>query len=74
MHPPRPKDPKAKWDPVWAVKLRVKSVASGMLGMPDASRERGDAGRGRNKTQDEDAQDQLKIPQPVELLKGIFGR
>ena len=74
VHPPRPKDPKAKWDPVWAVKLRVKSVASGMLGMPDASRERGDAGRGRNKTQDEDAQDQLKIPQPVELLKGIFGR
>ena len=73
VHPPRPKDPKAKWDPVWAVKLRVKSVASGMLGMADMAQERGDAGRGRDKTQDE-AADPLKMPQPVELLKGIFGR
>jgi hypothetical protein len=74
VHPPRPKDPKARWDPVWAVKLRVKSVASGMLGMAEASAERGDTGRGRNKTQDEGSQDPLKLPQPVELLKGIFGR
>lgn len=74
VHPPRPKDPKAKWDPVWAVKLRVKSVASGMLGMSGASQERGDTRRERNKAQDEGAQDQPKIPQPMELLKGIFGR
>jgi hypothetical protein len=74
VHPPRPKDPKAKWDPVWAVKLRVKSVASGMLGMSDTAQERGDTGRGRNKTQDEGAQGLPGLPQPVELLKGLFGR
>ena len=26
-HPPRPADPKAPWEPVWAAKVRVKSVA-----------------------------------------------
>lgn len=78
-HPPRPKDPKIKWEPVWAVKLRVKAVANGMLGMADAgtpapSRERGDVQGGRNKTQAEETQGLPKLPQPVELLKGIFGR
>ncbi len=32
--PPRPADPKAPWEPVWAAKIRVKSVANVMLGMP----------------------------------------
>jgi hypothetical protein len=51
-HPPRPKDPKAKWEPVWAVKLRVKSVASGMLGADGGS---GDAGREQEDEAREDA-------------------
>ena len=34
VHPPRPTDPKAAWEPVWAAKLRVKSMATVMLGMP----------------------------------------
>ena len=33
VHPPHPADPKAAWEPVWAAKVRVKSVASSMLGM-----------------------------------------
>jgi hypothetical protein len=33
-HPPRPTDPKLAWEPDWAVKVRVKSVAFSMLGMP----------------------------------------
>ncbi len=33
-HPPRPTDPKLAWEPDWALKVRVKSVASTMLGMP----------------------------------------
>lgn len=33
-YPPRPADPKVAWAPDWAVKIRVKSVASTMLGMP----------------------------------------
>jgi hypothetical protein len=33
-HPPRPTDPKVAWEPDWALKVRVKSVANSMLGMP----------------------------------------
>ncbi|MGL6224767.1 MAG: hypothetical protein ACRC6L_14420, partial [Steroidobacteraceae bacterium] len=33
-HPPRPTDPKLAWEPEWALKVRVKSVATAMLGMP----------------------------------------
>ena len=81
-HPPRPKDPKIKWEPVWAVKIRVKSVTNGMLGMaspamPDRSRavqEQGDARQERNSAQDQAPQGAPMIPQPLELLKGIFGR
>jgi hypothetical protein len=40
-HPPRPADPKLAWEPEWAVKVRVKSVTSAMLGMPSM----GEAGR-----------------------------
>lgn len=81
-HPPRPKDPKAKWEPVWAVKLRVKAVANGMLGMSSqgrsgrstAGQESGDGRRERNRGQDEETQNAPKMPQAVDLLKGIFGR
>jgi hypothetical protein len=33
-YPPRPTDPKIAWEPDWALKVRVKSVAFTMLGMP----------------------------------------
>jgi len=33
-YPPRPTDPKIAWEPDWSLKVRVKSVAMGMLGMP----------------------------------------
>ncbi len=72
-HPPRPKDAKAKWQPVWAVKLRVKAVTSGMLGMAAQGRA-GDSSRERNKAQEQESQGVPKMPQPMELLKGIFGR
>jgi hypothetical protein len=80
-HPPRPKDPKAKWEPVWAVKLRVKSVTNGMLGMSEegrpgrsgSAREQGDA-RSERRRSSEESPDELKLEKPLELLKGIFGR
>jgi hypothetical protein len=79
-HPPRPKDPKARWEPVWAVKLRVKAVTNGFLGMSDEGRpgrsgtvrERGEVRRERDRT--EDAPSAPSIEKPLELLKGIFGR
>lgn len=72
-HPPRPKDVKAKWQPIWAVKLRVKAVTSGMLGM-SAQGSAGETRGERTRSRDEEAQGMPKIPQPMELLKGIFGR
>jgi hypothetical protein len=33
-YPPRPADPKVQYEPEWALKLRTKSVAMSMLGMP----------------------------------------
>lgn len=39
-HPSRPTDPTIAWEPEWSLKVRVKSVAMTMLGMPDM----GDAG------------------------------
>ena len=40
VHPPRPADPKAAWEPEWAVRVRVKSHTMAMLGqdMPQAPR------------------------------------
>jgi len=33
--PPRPADPKVAWEPIWAVKVRVKSTGMTPLGMED---------------------------------------
>jgi hypothetical protein len=43
VDPPRPADPKIAWEPVWSVKVRVKSVANAMLGL-DMSEMSGAAG------------------------------
>ncbi len=66
-HPPRPQDPKANWAPEWAVKIRVKSVASVMLGMP------GEAPSAQGEEKPEPKKDEKK-PGALDLLKGILGR
>jgi hypothetical protein len=70
-YPPRPSDPKAlaAWQPEWSAKVRVKSTFMSMLGgMGDGMRNtaRGDANAAPKKEE--------KAPNPVDLLKGIFGR
>jgi hypothetical protein len=79
-HPPRPKDPKIKWEPVWAVKIRVKAVTNGFLGMKAMPAGRSAAGHDAGETrperprQSEESQGLPSMPKPIELLKGIFGR
>ena len=69
-HPPRPTDPRVAWEPVWAAKVRVKSVAMAMLGMEMPQAEpAGAAAPGAEPAKDED-----KKPGVKDLLKGIFGR
>lgn len=82
-HPPRPTDPKIPWEPQWAVKVRVKSVANAMLGMDMSEMQRGSAGRSRQQAPaqqpsapppPEEKKQEEKLPDPVNILKGIFGR
>jgi hypothetical protein len=75
-HPPRPVDPKVAWEPQWAVKVRVKSVASAMLGidmgsMPSAAS--ATARPGDTPQQAETNTEEKKVD-PVNILRGIFGR
>ena len=49
--PPRPSDPKIAWEPVWAVKVRVKSTGMTPLGMGDVDERRG-ARRGGDRAPD----------------------
>ena len=76
-HPPRPTDPKAAWEPVWAAKLRVKSVATVMLGMPSMDsvppRSAGEE-PARKADTPEKKDDSSKLPKPLDVLRGILGR
>jgi len=82
-HPPRPADPKAVWEPEWAVRVRVKSQTMAMLGQESGGRR--SAGRSRsgqgapeqaapeNPSQGA-AESVMPLPNPASLLKGLFGR
>jgi hypothetical protein len=80
VHPPRPSDPKIPWEPQWAVKVRVKSVANAMLGMDMSEMQRGSGGRPQSQAQDPSApaaaekKQEDKLPDPVNILRGILGR
>jgi hypothetical protein len=80
VHPPRPTDPKIAWEPQWAVKVRVKSVANAMLGMDMSEMQRGPGGRSQPQAQDQAApaaaekQQEEKLPGAVDILRGILGR
>jgi hypothetical protein len=80
VHPPRPADPKQRWDQEWAVKLRLKSTGTTMLaegmGAPRAGGE-ADSPREAERaasapTKPPGAADVLK--EGVNVLRGIFGR
>ncbi len=68
-HPPRPANPKAPWNPEWAVRVRVKSTGMTMLGMGD------EGGRGSSRAQSGQQKEESEgLPSPGNLLRGIFGR
>jgi len=79
-HPPRPSNPKTVWEPEWSAKVRVKSVATAMLGMEEMSG-RGSRGGAREDTGGRDyssgggggsvATD--PVGAGLNKLKGLFG-
>lgn len=77
-HPPRPTDPKIAWEPDWAVKLRVKSVANAMLGMDMSGMPGGSqaqpAGAADQPAAVEKKKEEPNKLDPVNLLRGILGR
>jgi hypothetical protein len=79
-YPPRPADPKADWSPVWALKLRVKSVATvvpGLSEMPGRTRDASAAAPQGGPAQPASAADPRPadlIPKAGDLLRGILGR
>ncbi len=68
-HPPRPTDARVPWEPVWAAKVRVKSVTMAMLGMETPEAAPAEAPAAATEPARED-----KKPGVKDLLKGIFGR
>ncbi|OYD49795.1 hypothetical protein [Acidovorax kalamii] len=94
VHPPRPADPKAAWEPEWSVRVRVKSHTMAMLG-EEMQGQRGGmgaatpAGTGTgggayssgmgNSGQSSggtppDTATPGEVVNPVNLLRGLFGR
>jgi hypothetical protein len=78
-HPPRPADPKLPWEPQWAVKVRVKSVASSLLGMDmaamtgEAEKEQAPAA-GTPKKEDKPPSAVDEAMDAAKKLRGLFGR
>ena len=72
-YPPKPTNSNLVWEPQWAVKVRLKSVANAMLGM--GSMGEGASGQQRrgnaNQPEGNDARDGLG--QGLDKLKGVFG-
>jgi hypothetical protein len=67
-YPPRPTDPKMAWEPEWQTKVRMKSTFGSVLGgVSDRS------GPPRSSREEPKAKEEKK-PNPVDLLKGLFGR
>jgi len=77
-YPPRPADPKAVWEPEWAVRVRVKSHTMAMLGEGGERSARTERNQRPQETPGQPAQDAESpaspFPNPAGLLKGLFGR
>jgi hypothetical protein len=74
VHPPRPADAKIPWEPQWAVKVRVKSVGTAIVGMPtmeEAPPGRRDAKEPAPAPAEEKKE---KMPSPLDILRGVIGR
>lgn len=74
-HPPRPKDPKAEWNPIWTMKLRLKSTGFTPLGMESRGDDSRPALRDREtpestRQREEPAQEEGGT---LRKLRGIFG-
>lgn len=68
-HPPKPANPKAKWEPIWTAKVRLKSTGMLPLGVEGQS---GAAGKS-DKAKKEESSPVDSAVEGVKKLKGLFG-
>lgn len=74
-YPPRPADPKAAWSPEWTARLRNKAQTMAILGEETAAAATPTRGRADSrKTNEAPAESPPETANPVNLLRGIFGR
>ncbi len=66
-YPPRPTDVKQPWNPEWAVKVRLKSVTTAMLGLEMSGR------RAEERPADK-PEGENKKPSKLDILRGLIGR
>jgi hypothetical protein len=75
-HPPRPEKAPANWQPEWTARVRIKSTGMAMLGMEESREaQRGGNNSPANESADNAAPASIQdvVPNPVKLLKGLFG-
>lgn len=72
-YPVRPQKAPADWQPDWTARVRVKSTGMTMLGMDDGG-DRSDRTGQRGGREEPQQDNKVEMPNPVNLLKGIFGR
>jgi len=71
-HPPRPADPKARWEPDWAVRVRIKSTGMTVLG-EEAAVSGGQRREPPPRESDAPAAPQGGLPGIGDVLKGMKG-
>jgi hypothetical protein len=67
-YPPKPKDPKAPWDLIWSVKLRLKST--GMTPLTGSEEEASEPRRSREKEIEEPSPEDQKADERKEDSEG----
>lgn len=82
-YPPKPKDPKKAWDPLWTVKVRLKSTGMAPIGNSlhssespalDGNGEQSGKSREPDERQPDDKQkDKEGSGSPLNVIKGLFG-
>jgi hypothetical protein len=72
-YPPKPANPNQTWEPQWAAKVRVKSVANAMLGMGQMGEGASGQPRQGNTDQPQGNGALDGVGQGLDKLKGVFG-
>ncbi len=82
-YPPKPKDPRKPWNPLWAVKVRLKSTGMTPLGNPgqpdeQQAREQGSKSPGKSpgaegSPSEGRAKGKEGSGSPLNVIKGLFG-